>query len=136
MYRKSCLYHSSTPQPSCLVIQSTEGRVFGAFLSCYPGLTESFVGTGKSWLFAFGGRLGQKLRIYKWSGLNEHFFRGTNDSLIIGADEGRFGILVDGDLHKGRVQQCSTFQNWPLADLEEDFVVGCLEVWTFESSQT
>ena len=124
------------PLPSCLVIQSTEGRIFGAFLSCYPGLTESFVGTGKSWLFAFGGRLGQKLRIYKWSGLNEHFFRGTNDSLIIGADEGRFGILVDGDLHKGRVQQCSTFQNWPLADLEEDFVVGCLEVWTFESSQT
>ena len=124
------------PLPSCLVIQSTEGRIFGAFLSCYPGLTESFVGTGKSWLFAFGGRLGQKLRIYKWSGLNEHFFRGTSDSLIIGADEGRFGILVDGDLHKGRVQQCSTFQNWPLADLEEDFVVGCLEVWTFESSQT
>ena len=125
---------AETKGPSCLIIQSTEGRIFGGFLSCYPALTESFVGTGKSWLFAFGGRLGQKLRIYKWSGVNEHFFRGTSDSLIIGADEGRFGILVDGDLHKGRVQQCSTFQNWPLADLEEDFVVGCLEVWTFEST--
>ena len=127
-------FEAEKSEPSCLVIQSTEGRIFGAFLSCYPALTESFVGTGKSWLFAFGGRMGQKLRIYKWSGVNEHFFRGTSDSLIVGADEGRFGILVDGDLHKGRVQQCSTFQNWPLADLEEDFVVGCLEVWTFEST--
>ena len=90
---------------------------------------------GKSWLFAFGGRRGQKLRIYKWSGLNEHFFRGTIDNMIIGADEGRFGILLDGDLHKGRVQECATFKGWqPADDLEEDFVIGCLEVWTFESA--
>ena len=119
--------------PTLMVIQTTEGRIFGAFLTCSLGLSETFVGTGKSWLFAFGGRKGSKVRVYKWSGLNEHFFRGTNESIIIGADEGHFGILIDGDLHKGRVQECATFQNWPLADLEEDFEIHSLEVWRFES---
>ena len=122
--------------PCLIVIQSTESRIFGSFLTCYPSMTDNFVGTGKSWLFAFGGRKGQKLRIYKWSGVNEHFYRGTTDNIIIGADEGRFGILVDGDLHKGRVQECATFQNWPLTDLDEDFVISCLEVWTFESIES
>lgn len=127
-----------------IVIQNMENRIFGSFLTCYPSITDTFVGTGKSWLFAFGGRrrrsgntaTADKLRIYKWSGVNEHFFRGTSDNIIIGADEGRFGIFIDGDLHKGRVQECATFQNWPLADLEEDFVIGCLEVWTFESPES
>ena len=122
--------------PCLIVIQSTESRIFGSFLTCYPTMTDNFVGTGKSWLFAFGGRKGQKLRIYKWSGVNEHFYRGTTDNIIIGADEGRFGISVDGDLHKGRVQECATFQNWPLPGLDEDFVIGCLEVWTFESIES
>lgn len=130
---------------ACLIIiQNMENRIFGSFLTCYPSITDNFVGTGKSWLFAFGGRrrrsgttaTADKLRIYKWSGLNEHFYRGTSDNIIIGADEGRFGIFIDGDLHKGRVQECATFQNWPLADLEEDFVIGCLEVWTFESPES
>lgn len=101
-----------------------------------PSVTENFIGTGKSWLFAFGGRSGRKLRVYKWSGHNEHFFRGTSDSLIIGADEGRFGILIDGDLHKGRVQECNTFINWPLKELAEDFEIRGLEVWTFESDHS
>jgi hypothetical protein len=119
--------------PVLMIIQNTEGKLFGGFLTCTPRISESFVGNGKSWLFAFGGRRGQKLRVFKWSGQNEHFFRGTSDNLIVGANEGRFGILVDGDLHKGRVQDCATFQDWPLPGLEEDFVVGCLEIWSFES---
>ena len=120
--------------PSLVIIQSTDGRIFGSFLTCYPGKTDTFVGTGKSWLYAFGGRKGTKLRIYKWSGLNEHFYRGTSENIIIGAEEGRFGISIDENLHKGRVQECNTFQSWPAhAGLEEDFVISCLEVWTFES---
>ena len=40
--------------PCLIVIQSTESRIFGSFLTAYPRLTDNFVGTGKSWLFAFG----------------------------------------------------------------------------------
>ena len=120
--------------PVLVVIQDTVGNTFGSYLTTAPRVTDSFVGTGKSWLFAFAGLRRKKMRISRWSGRNEHFFKGSADSVIFGADEGHFGILVDGDLHNGRLQACSTFENWPPPGLEEDFVVSCLECWSFSSS--
>ena len=36
-----------------LVVQDTEHALFGALLSCPPKQSESFMGTGESWLFTF-----------------------------------------------------------------------------------
>jgi hypothetical protein len=36
---------------------------------------------------------------------------------------------VDGDLHKGRIQECDTFEGWP--HREQDFIISCLECWRF-----
>ena len=36
-----------------LVVQDTEHALFGALLSCPPRQSESFMGTGESWLFTF-----------------------------------------------------------------------------------
>lgn len=120
--------------PFLIVIHDTQGGMFGAYLTCTPQISETFIGTGKSWLFAVQDSdesCGQKrgLRTFHWSGKNDHFFHGTADSMIFGASHGQFGILVDGDLHKGRIQECSTFDNWPLR--EEDFAIQCLECWKF-----
>ena len=122
------------PDPFLLVIQDQEGNIFGAYLTCTPQICESFIGTGRSWLFALKDKssLGEKergLKTFHWSGKNDYFFRGTSDNLIIGASDGKFGIFVDGDLHKGRVQACATFDNWP--PKEQDFAIHCLECWRF-----
>ena len=139
--------------PFLIVIQDSNGFIFGSYLTCTPRISENFIGTGKSWLFCFGkvepvineeepasedeglGEVGQivvnpqRLSVYHWSGRNEYFFRGTPDNLIIGAGDGKFGIVVDGDLHKGRIQECDTFEGWP--ERERDFIISCLECWTF-----
>ena len=120
------------PEPFLIAILDNSGHVFGAFLTCTPQLCENFIGTGRSWLFAYSDPIegeDSKINIFHWSGQNEYFFRGSTDSIVIGAAEGKFGILVDGDLHRGRIQECSTFENWPLK--EEDFTVKCLECWKF-----
>jgi hypothetical protein len=69
------------------------------------------------------------LNVFHWSGINEYFFRGTIDNMIIGASGGKFGIFIDGDLHKGRIQDCDTFDRW--AHQELDFTIRCLECWRF-----
>ena len=120
------------PEPFLIAILDNDGHVFGAFLTCTPQLCENFIGTGRSWLFAYSDEnesSNSKINIFHWSGKNEYFFRGGSDNIVIGAAEGKFGILVDGDLHKGRIQECSTFDNWPIN--EDDFTVKCLECWKF-----
>lgn len=150
------LYRTMTDQkePSLVVIQDSNGFIFGAFLTCTPCVCENFIGTGKSWIFCFGkielvaGPVEEEgggeetsdesfptvvgphhLNVFHWSGRNEYFFRGTTDTLIIGAGDGKFGISVDGDLHKGRIQECDTFEGWP--HREQDFIISCLECWRF-----
>jgi len=130
--------------PCLIVINDSIGYNFGAFLTCTPTLSERFIGTGKSWLFTFG-RLdrasGQKknqevcvvdssiLHVYNWSGKNDYFFKGTQESMIIGASNGNFGIIIDSDLRKGRIHECETFEGW--APQERDFLINCLECWKF-----
>ena len=118
-------------EPFLIAVLDNCGHVFGAFLTCVPQQCENFIGTGNSWLFAYDDQEGEhrKINIFHWSGKNEYFFRGTSDNIIIGAADGKFGILIDGDLHKGRIQECSTFNRWPLR--EEDFTINCLECWKF-----
>jgi LysM repeat protein len=138
--------------PFLVVIQDSNGFIFGAFLSCTPRISEAFIGTGKSWIFCFGSveRLAtpaaadgdaqqpvlavsnpRHLNVFHWSGRNEYFFRGTQDHLMIGAGNGKFGIFLDGDLHRGRIGECETFEGWPAQGQEMDFVISCLECWSF-----
>jgi len=139
--------------PFLIVIQDSNGFIFGAYLTCTPRICENFIGTGKSWIYSFGKIefvireedensteecSGEPvptvvnphhLNVFHWSGRNEYFFRGTPDNLIIGAGDGKFGIVIDGDLHKGRIQECDTFESWP--EREQDFIISCLECWRF-----
>lgn len=69
------------------------------------------------------------MTLYPWSGLNDYFFQGKTGSFVIGAEDGHFGIYVDGDLNKGRIQSCTTFKDWPKK--EKDFTLKFFECWNF-----
>jgi len=43
---------------------------------------------------------------------------------------GVYGLWLDGDLYHGRTQWCLTYNN-DLLTASEDFMIKCLEVWTF-----
>jgi len=143
-------------EPFLVVIQDNNKFIFGAYLTCAPRMSETFIGTGKSWMFSFGTvefpaaaaavaadddeaeaaasllptvANAHHLNVFHWSGRNEYFYRGTTEHMIIGAGDGKFGICLDGDLHKGRIQECETFEGWPHQEM--DFIISCLECWRF-----
>ncbi len=142
------------PNPCLIVINDTLGFTFGAFLTCAPRISERFIGTGKSWLFCFGQLKktsranccpkkdnenledpkfciveSSVLNVFNWSGKNDYFFKGTTETMIMGASDGKFGIVIDSDLHKGQIQACQTFEGWGSQD--HDFLINCLECWRF-----
>ena len=67
--------------------------------------------------------------MFPWSGENDYFFQGRVNGLVVGADDGQFGIYLDGDLNKGRLQRCATYKDWP--PHERDFTLKYFECWGF-----
>ncbi|XP_023727828.1 oxidation resistance protein 1 isoform X5 [Cryptotermes secundus] len=122
MYRKM----SRLESPILMVIEDTEHNVFGALTSCALKVSDHFYGTGESLLFRFT----PEFQVFNWTGDNMYFIKGNNESLAIGAGDGKFGLWLDGDLYQGRTQRCSTYGNEPLAP-QEDFVVKTMECWAF-----
>ncbi|XP_075236666.1 TLD domain-containing protein mustard isoform X1 [Lycorma delicatula] len=122
MYRKMNRIES----PILLVIQDTEGNVFGGLTSCALKVSDHFYGTGESLLYRFS----PEFQVYNWTGENMYFIKGNNESLSIGAGDGKFGLWLDGDLNQGRTEPCDTYGNDPLTP-QKDFVVKILECWAF-----
>ncbi|XP_047107708.1 nuclear receptor coactivator 7 isoform X2 [Schistocerca piceifrons] len=122
MYRKMNRLES----PILLVIEDTENNVFGALTSCALKVSDHFYGTGESLLFRFT----PEFQVFNWTGDNLYFIKGNNESLSIGAGDGKFGLWLDGDLYQGRTEPCSTYGNEPLTP-QKDFVVKTLECWAF-----
>ncbi|XP_063918186.1 oxidation resistance protein 1 isoform X4 [Zophobas morio] len=125
MYRKMYKLES----PILLVIEDTDNNVFGALTSCALQVSEHFYGTGESLLFRFS----PEFQVYNWTGENLYFIKGNNESLSIGAGDGKFGLWLDGDLYLGRSESCKTYGNDPLTP-KVDFVVKTLECWAFVSN--
>lgn len=123
LYRSLSKYEG----PVLLLIKDNEQIVFGAFSSCNLKPSESFYGTGETYLFTF--KQGQ-FRRFPWTGDNLFFIKGGYDSLAFGAGEGSFGLWLDEDLYHGSTHSCKTFNNEPLTN-HEDFVVCALECWCF-----
>lgn len=155
LYRSLSKYQG----PVLLIIKDSEGNVFGAFSSCSLKPSESFYGTGETYLFTFKQSAtiatsssttnsnidvnNQNIinnnnntvdpcvfRRFTWTGDNLYFIKGNTDSLAFGAGEGNFGLWLDGDLYHGSTHRCKTFNNEPLTN-HQDFVVCILECWCF-----
>ncbi|XP_078481137.1 oxidation resistance protein 1 [Ciona intestinalis] len=128
LYRKvTNKYHEDTPV--VIVVQDSNGHVFGAFCSNEPHVSEHFYGTGETFLFT----LEPNIEIFTWSGENNFFVKGNPDSLSIGGGDGSSGLWLDSDLCHGSSHTCLTFQNNPLASTE-DFFIQNVEVWGFDAS--
>lgn len=122
LYRDMANYDS----PVLLVVRSTRSQVFGALISCPLKVSDHFYGTGESFLYTFY----PTFRLFRWTGENNFFVKGNQESLAIGAGKGFFGLWFDGDLYHGRSHPCDTFGNDVLSE-EEDFVVQAFEAWGF-----
>ncbi|KAM3594861.1 uncharacterized protein V6R79_015135 [Siganus canaliculatus] len=122
LYRKL----STTDSPVLIVIKDALDEVFGAFLSHPLKPSETFYGTGETFLFM----LDPRFKCFRWTGENSFFIKGDLDSFAIGGGSGHFGLWVDENLYLGRSSPCFTFNNCCLSETD-DFHVMELEVWTF-----
>ncbi|XP_078132938.1 oxidation resistance protein 1 isoform X2 [Sander vitreus] len=122
LYRKL----SATDSPVLIVIKDELDETFGAFLSHPLRLSETFYGTGETFLFM----LHPRFKCFRWTGENSFFIKGDLDSFAIGGGSGHFGLWVDENLYLGRSRPCYTFNNCCLSETD-DFRVMELEVWTF-----
>ncbi|XP_064586143.1 TLD domain-containing protein 2 isoform X3 [Zonotrichia leucophrys gambelii] len=67
-------------------------------------------------------------QVFRWTGRNDFFVNGDVNLLMVGGGSGRFGLWLDGDLHRGGSQRCETFDNEILSQREE-FCIQDLEMW-------
>ncbi|CAK6956886.1 nuclear receptor coactivator 7 [Scomber scombrus] len=122
LYRKL----SATESPVLVVIKDALDEIFGAFLSHPLRPSETFYGTGETFLFM----LHPRFKTFRWTGENSFFIKGDLDSFAIGGGSGHFGLWLDENLYLGRSSPCFTFNNCCLSETD-DFRVMELEVWTF-----
>ncbi|XP_026153676.1 nuclear receptor coactivator 7 isoform X2 [Mastacembelus armatus] len=122
LYRKL----STTDSPVLIVIKDALDEIFGAFLSHPLRPSETFYGTGETFLFM----LHPRFKCFRWTGENSFFIKGDLDCFAIGGGSGHFGLWVDENLYMGRSSPCYTFNNCCLSETD-DFRVMELEVWTF-----
>ncbi|XP_015793309.1 oxidation resistance protein 1 [Tetranychus urticae] len=122
IYRNMVNYEN----PVLLVIQDTDGSVFGALTSTSLRTSDHFYGTGETFLFSFY----PEFRCFRWTGDNVYFIKGDTESIAFGAGDGSFGLWLDGDLYHGSSNPCQTFGN-PRLSKNQDFVVKTLECWGF-----
>ncbi|VDI82281.1 Hypothetical predicted protein [Mytilus galloprovincialis] len=112
--------------PILLVVKDTAENVFGAMTSCEMKVSDHFYGTGESFLYSFY----PEFKVFRWTGENNFFMKGNQESLSIGAGQGQFGLWFDGDIYHGRTNRCETYDN-DILTISEDFVVSCFEAWGF-----
>ncbi|RVE57296.1 hypothetical protein OJAV_G00214950 [Oryzias javanicus] len=122
LYRKL----GAVDSPALIVIKDALDEVFGAFLSHPLRPSETFYGTGETFLFM----LHPRFKCFKWTGENSFFIKGDLDCFAIGGGSGHFGLWVDESLYVGRSSPCYTFNNCCLSETD-DFHIMELEVWTF-----
>ncbi|XP_047193550.1 nuclear receptor coactivator 7 isoform X2 [Scophthalmus maximus] len=122
LYRKL----GGTDSPVLIVIKDALDEIFGAFLSHPLRPSETFYGTGETFLFM----LHPRFKCFRWTGENSFFIKGDLDSFAIGGGSGHFGLWVDENLYQGHSSPCYTFNNCCLSETD-DFRVMELEVWTF-----
>ncbi|XP_029352778.1 nuclear receptor coactivator 7 isoform X2 [Echeneis naucrates] len=113
--------------PVLLVIKDMDNQIFGAFSTHPFRVSEHCYGTGETFLYSFC----PEIKVYRWTGENSYFVKGSTDSLQMGGGGGQLGLWLDAELYRGTTTKCATFNNQPLS-AQQDFSIHSLEVWTFE----
>eukprot|EP00128_Syssomonas_multiformis_P014412 Colp12_sorted_trinity150504_noHs@27670 len=122
---------------SVILFKDYDGHVFGGYAPEPWRMSEKCFGNGQSFVFTVRPKLG----VYKWTGRNDYFMRGSLDSIFMGCGDrksiekndgstGNFAFWIDSDFNHGSSGPCMTYDN-PVLSGKPDFLVQGIETWGF-----
>lgn len=113
-----------------LVIEDTNGYVFGGYASEPWEIADHFFGTGECFVFS----IKPKFFAYKWTGGNEYYLHATNEFIGMGGGgSGRYALYIDCEFNWGTSETSNTFLNRRLS-CNEEFSATVVEVWGFTTA--
>lgn len=125
--------HITHQGPCLLVLEDSDGYVFGGFASCSWEVKPQFQGDNKCFLFS----IIPSMAMYMHTGYNDHFMylnqgqQTMPNGLGMGGQHHYFGLWVAADFGKGHSKAkptCTTY-NSPQLSAQEDFQFDKMEVW-------
>ena len=149
-------------EPAILIIKTTHGDVFGAFLNHEVEMSkkDKYYGDGESFVFKFDKETNHTeektkhkhdeddyvfistspprpryiplIQTYKWTRRNEYFQLTTGKQFAVGGGGQGFSMSLDNELKYGSTYRSDTFDNEPLAS-HTDYDIYIVEVYTLET---
>jgi hypothetical protein len=124
------LYHRAEDAKNyILLIKTTDGDVFGTYISENLHKHHRFYGTGECFLFTYFTT--ERIHVFPSTGHNEYFIFTNDEMLAFGCSDKNFGLNIDGELLTGYSRRTDTYKNPPLSSTEY-FYINVLELWTFD----
>ena len=120
-------------EPLLLLVETTDGNIFGAYLSksLRNRSSRKFFGTGETFPFT----LRPAPAHFPWQEQHENhqFIYADENFLAIGCSAGKFGIWIDKDLNQVVSSPCDTFRNHSFIEHESGWSdIYCIEVYRFK----
>lgn len=120
-------------EPLLILVETTDGNIFGAYLSrsLRNRSSRKFFGTGETFPFTLRPVPLQ----FPWNDShdNQQFIYADENFLAIGCSSGKFGIWIDRDLNQVVSSPCDTFKNPSFIEHESGWSdIYCIEVYRFK----
>lgn len=142
----STLYRNlAESDKSVVIVEDTEGYVFGGFATAAWEPKHKFFGSGEAFVFTFGkvagadaegaegtDGAGLKLSVFPWTSTNSFMMYGDFAQIAMGGGDGRHALAIRSDLLRGLSSPTATFGNTMLASAAE-FVVRDIEIWALKA---
>eukprot|EP00916_Digyalum_oweni_P014973 GHVL01024464.1.p2 GENE.GHVL01024464.1~~GHVL01024464.1.p2 ORF type:complete len:573 (+),score=77.35 GHVL01024464.1:2028-3746(+) len=126
---------------SVMVIEDSDGNVFGGFSSVTWHHSCRYYGTGEVFVFKcspnsdsdnhseLDAYLNYIVSVYTWSCKNE-FYQYSDDSIIALGGGGSYALVVDSEFLRGSTSGCKTFDS-PALGPKQDFLIKNIQFFTF-----
>eukprot|EP00602_Paraphysomonas_sp_CaronLab_P010849 CAMPEP_0185029626 /NCGR_PEP_ID=MMETSP1103-20130426/16032_1 /TAXON_ID=36769 /ORGANISM="Paraphysomonas bandaiensis, Strain Caron Lab Isolate" /LENGTH=365 /DNA_ID=CAMNT_0027564437 /DNA_START=105 /DNA_END=1199 /DNA_ORIENTATION=+ len=113
-----------------LVVETMSGEVFGGFASASWHVSQSFYGTGESFIFCTScDEEGEGVQVYRWTMENDLIMWSCQSQVAMGGGGDGFGFVLDADFLTGQSNSCTAFGNPPLTSNRGSFRIANVEVW-------
>lgn len=118
--------------PTVLIVEDTNGYIFGGFAAASWTLSSEYVGTDDNFLFT----LRPKMRCFSSTGYNDHFQylnlhqQTMPNGLGMGGQFNYWGLWIDSEYGLGECSEsCTTYKSYTQLSVNKKFQIRNIEVW-------